>query len=162
MSGSKNRMNSEVQIRAAVNTDAAAIKNLIFGVLREYGLKPDPCGTDNDLNDIEANYCGRGGLFAVLENKRAEILGTVGLFPLDAETVELRKMYFAKELRGRGLGKKVLQTMIDRARELGFKRVYLETNTVLKEAVALYRKFGFVETAEKHSARCNQAFILNL
>jgi ribosomal protein S18 acetylase RimI-like enzyme len=52
--------------------------------------------------------------------------------------------------------------MIERAADLGFKRIYLETNTRLKEAIGLYRKFGFIETDEKHAARCDQAFILEL
>lgn len=152
----------EIAIRSATNRDCENAKNLIFGVLREYGLEPDPCSTDNDLDDLETNYQTRGGVFEILEDETGKLLGTVGLFPIDADTVELRKMYFAKELRGQGWGKLVLRQMIELARELDFKRIYLETNTVLTEAVALYKKFGFVETNEKHSPRCNQAFVLKL
>lgn len=152
----------QINRRAATNKDAATIKALIYGVLREYNLEPEPNGTDADLNDIETNYLTRGGLFEVLENETGEILGTVGLFPVNAETVELRKMYFAKSLRGRGYGRQTLEQMIDEARKLGFKRIYLETNSVLKEAVGLYQKFGFEPTTEKHSPRCDQAFILKI
>lgn len=153
---------NEITFRAATNRDGEKIRRIVFGVLREYGLEPDCAGTDADLNDIEANYIRRGGLFEVLENSAGEIVGTVGLYPLNAEIVELRKMYFAKEIRGLGLGKATLKRMIGRAAEFGFRRIYLETNTRLKEAIALYRKFGFIETDEKHAARCDQAFILNL
>jgi putative acetyltransferase len=152
----------EITFRAAANRDGEKIKQIVFGVLREYGLEPDCAGTDADLNDIEANYNERGGLFEVLETIQGEIVGTVGLYPITRETVELRKMYFAKEIRGLGLGKQTLQRMIERAAGLGFNRIYLETNTRLKEAIGLYRKFGFTETGEKHAARCDQAFILKL
>ncbi|MDQ4121620.1 MAG: GNAT family N-acetyltransferase [Acidobacteriota bacterium] len=152
----------EITFRAATNRDAEKIKEIVFGVLHEYGLKHDSSGTDADLNDIEASYIKRGGLFEVLETPAGEIVGTVGLYPITQETVELRKMYFAKEIRGLGLGKKTLQRMIERAAELDFKRIYLETNSRLKEAIGLYQKFGFKETDEKHAARCDQAFILNL
>ena len=152
----------EIFVRPATNDDAEKVKNLVFGVLREYGLEPEPDGTDTDLDDIEISYFGRGGLFEVLETERGELLGTVGLYPIDSETIELRKMYFAKELRGRGVGKQTLERMIKRAKELGFKRIYLETNSVLKEAIGLYTKFGFVETDEKHALRCDAAFILEL
>jgi putative acetyltransferase len=152
----------EIIFRAATNRDGERIKQIVFGVLREYGLEPDCAGTDADLNDIEANYSNRGGLFEVLETKADKIVGTVGLYPMTAEIVELRKMYFVKEIRGLGLGKQTLGRMIAAARELGFKRIYLETNTRLKEAIALYQKFGFVETEEKHAARCDQAFVLDL
>lgn len=152
----------EIRFRAATNDDCEAIKQIVFGVLGEYGLKPSPATTDSDLDDIEAGYIRRGGVFEVLETADGRILGTVGLYPMNEETVELRKMYFAKELRGRGLGKQALQRMIAAARELGFQQIYLETNSVLKEAIGLYRKFGFIETDEKHADRCDQAFVLKL
>lgn len=154
--------NDEIRHRSANRADGEKIRQIVFGVLREYNLEPDCDDTDADLNDIEANYIARGGLFEVLETASGEIVGTVGLYPLDRETVELRKMYFAREIRGRGLGKQTLQRIIESAATLGFKRIYLETNTRLKEAVGLYRKFGFAETEEKHAARCNQAFVLEL
>lgn len=155
-------MSDEIVFRAATNADAANVKNLIFGILREYNLQPEPGGTDADLDDIEANYIRRGGIFEVLESGGGELLGTCGLFPLDAETVELRKMYLAESLRGRGVGRETLERMIASARTLGFKRIYLETNSVLRAAVGLYQRFGFVETTEKHTARCDQAFILEI
>jgi putative acetyltransferase len=72
-------------------------------------------------------------------------------------------MYFAPELRGHGWGKKTLTRMIGRARELGFNRIYLETASQLKEAIGLYRSFGFTQTCEgMHSERCDQAFFLEL
>ena len=152
----------EIIFRAATNHDGERIRNLVFGVLREYGLEPDPGGTDDDLSDIEKNYIGRGGVFEILEDRQANLLGTVGLYPINSETVELRKMYFEKSLRGKGFGKLTLEKMIEEARRRGFRRIYLETNSVLKEAIHLYEKFGFGPTDEKHAARCDQAYILEL
>lgn len=155
-------MSENVRVRNATNADVENIKQLVFGVLREYNLEPDPNGTDSDLSDIEANYIERGGVFEVLEDEGGSLLGTVGLFPIDDKTIELRKMYLDKRLRGRGIGKQTLERMIELARRLGFQQIYLETNNVLREAVALYKKYGFQETSEKHSPRCNQAFVLNV
>lgn len=154
---------SEIFIRPATNADSEKVKALIFGVLHEYNLQPDPDGTDADLNDIEANYIEAGGAFEILEDADENLLGTIGLFPIDAETVELRKMYFDKSLRGRGFGKKTLERMIERARVLGFKKIYLETANALREAIRLYEKYGFKPTTEGiHSARCDVAYYLNL
>ena len=153
---------SEIFIRPATNADCEGVQKLVFGVLREYDLEPDLKATDLDIFDIETHYQNRGGVFEILEDEHGCLLGTVGLYPLDAETVELRKMYFAKELRGRGFGKKMLEKMIETARSLGYKKIYLETASVLKEAVALYEKYGFKPTAEKHTPRCDAAYILNL
>lgn len=153
---------AEIVIRPASNADGARVQNLVFGILREYGLEPDPNGTDRDIGDIETHYAARGGVFELLEDTAGNLLGTVGLYPIDAATIELRKMYFAPELRGRGMGRRTLARMIERARALGYKKIYLETASVLKEAVALYEKFGFEETDEKHTPRCDAAYFLNL
>jgi GNAT superfamily N-acetyltransferase len=152
----------EINIRAATNADCEKVQKLVFGVLGEYDLPLDTDATDRDIFDIEAHYITRGGVFEVLEDAAGNLLGTVGLYPLDAETIELRKMYFDKKLRGRGFGKKMLEKMIERARELGYQKIYLETASVLKEAVALYEKYGFAPTAEKHTPRCDAAYILEL
>jgi putative acetyltransferase len=156
-------MNDEIIFRSAKNADTKKIKNLVFGVLAEYGLTPDTDGIDADLDDIESNYINRGGVFEILEDKSGEILGTVGLFPLDKETIELRKMYFDKRLRGRGIGKKTLERMIETARRLGYKTIHLETASVLKAAIGLYKKYGFQPTTEGLNAeRCDAAFTLDI
>jgi len=159
----------EITVRPAGNADRERVKSLVGSVLREYGLTPEPLGTDADLEDLEKNYINRGGVFELLEDANGELLGTVGLYPMpsvDAEkpkTVELRKMYFVPQLRGQGWGKKTMTRMIETARELGFKRIILETHSVLKEAIGLYKSFGFLPSCEgKHSARCDQVFFLDL
>jgi putative acetyltransferase len=130
--------------------------------LAEFGLAPDYKGTDRDIMDIETHYLDRGGAFEVIKNGEGKIVGTVGLYPLNDETIELRKMYFAPEVRGRGLGQKLLQEMIEKARNLGYLRVYLETASVLKQAVHIYEKAGFTRVVEKHTPRCDQAYVLEL
>lgn len=154
--------NREIISRSASNADCERVQALVFGVLREYGLAPDPEGTDRDITDIEAHYLTRGGVFELIEDAQGSLLGTCGLYPMTEDTVELRKMYFSPELRGRGMGKKTLRRMIETARALGFKKIYLETAGVLKEAVALYEKFGFEPTDEKHTPRCDAAYTLDI
>lgn len=149
-------------VRAANNADVAAIQALVFGILKEFDLAADLRGTDLDITDIEANYLTRGGVFDVIVDDRGRILGTCGLYVLDDSTIELRKMYFAPEIRGRGLGKKFLARMIEKAKDLGYLRVYLETASVLKQAVHIYEKAGFRPVDVKHTPRCDQAYMLEL
>lgn len=152
----------KISFRTATNADCENVQSLVFEVLREYGLTPCLSSTDSDIADIESAYIERGGVFEVIEDANGNILGTVGLYPIDSERVELRKMYFAKDLRGKGFGKKTLQRMIEIAREKGYKQIYLETASVLKEAVGLYQSFGFQPTNEMHTPRCDQAYFLNI
>ncbi len=152
-----------LRLRVASNRDCEHITNLVFSVLREYDLKPDPASTDADIKDIDSSYFQRGGTFFVLEEKDGSIIGAYGLYPLEKHTCELRKMYLHKAYRGKGLGKLLLEDALTRARQLGFRRMTLETASVLKEAIALYKSYGFAEYTPDHlSSRCDQAYVLEL
>ena len=151
------------KLRPANNEDREKITDLVYGVLREYGLKPDGACTDADLKDIEHSYFGRGGTFSVLEEQDGSIVGAYGLYPVDKRTCELRKMYLRSSYRGKGLGKLLLEDALAEARRMGFERMTLETASVLKEAIALYKSYGFVEYEPEHlSSRCDQAYVLEL
>jgi len=153
----------EIRIRAATNKDTERIKALVFGVLAEYGWKPGQRSTDSDLDDIEGNYLRPGGLFELIEDKEGKLLGTVGLYPLDRDVCELRKMYFIPEIRNKGLGKRILERMIESARRRGFKRIELETASVLEAAAHLYTSYGFKPMERDGLApRCDKAFYLDL
>lgn len=151
------------RFRRASNKDREEVTRLVYGVLKEYGLEPDPTATDADLADIEQSYFVRGGTFVVLEDQGGSIVGAYGLYPLDNQTCELRKMYLHKSQRGKGLGKSLMEGALEEARRLGFARMTLETASVLKEAIALYESYGFSEYEPDHlSARCDQAYVLEL
>lgn len=156
------------RLRSAVHGDEAAVQALVFGILRSYGLSPDPELTDADLTDLEDSYARQGGRFTVLEAAQKgagqdgwEIVGTVGLLPLPGHPTvgELRKMYLHPDWRGRGLGKRLLEQALADAPELGFQEIVLETASVLAEAVALYRRYGFeprdVLPGHAPAARCD-------
>jgi putative acetyltransferase len=149
-------------LRAAQNTDAEQIKSLVFSVLREYGLQPDAASTDKDLDSIEETYFLNNGFFGVLiENDL--VVATIGLHRVTADTCELRKMYSHPSQRGKGVGKQLMAFALSKAKELGYQRVVLETASPLKEAINLYKKFGFQEYKPDHlSPRCDQAFELQL
>jgi len=156
-------MDTRPQLREATNADCHAVRELVFAVLEEYGLKPDPGSTDADLGDIEQSYFARGGTFRVLEDPDGSVVGAYGLYPMEHHTCELRKMYLRREYRGQGLGKHLLDDALAKARGLGFESVVLETASVLKEAIALYERYGFAPYRSDHlSSRCDQAYLLEL
>lgn len=151
------------RLRPADNKDCENLTRLVYGVLKEYGLKPDPACTDDDIKDIESSYFNRGGTFHVLEAEDSSIIGAYGLYPMDGRTCELRKMYLDKAHRGKGLGKFLLEDALSKAKQCGFERMILETASVLKEAIALYKSYGFIEYNPPHmSNRCDQAYLLEL
>jgi putative acetyltransferase len=154
---------SDLIIRDASNADGAAIREIVYTVLEEYGLAPDPDGTDADLADLEGNYWKSGGVFRVVLSVEGSVVGCGGLFGVTSTEAELRKMYLLRAARGRGLGRLLLKQLIADARRLGYQRVVLETASVLAEAIALYRSAGFSPVPREHlSSRCDQAWMLSL
>ena len=153
----------DIVIRPATNADCARVIALVSTVLAEFQLPFDPDSKDADLKDIEGSYLQAGGIFELIEDNEGKLLGTYGLFPLSNNTCELRKMYFLPEIRGLGLGKRVLERAVEHTLRLGFKAIVLETISVLKRAIHLYTRFGFVPTGMDHpNARVDQKYILEL
>ena len=151
------------RLRPANNKDCGKITELVCSVLKEYNLRPDPVVTDADIKDIEHSYFERGGTFYVLEEKDGSIVGAYGLYRVEKQTCELRKMYLHSAYRSKGFGKFLMGSALSEARQLGFKTMILETASVLKEAISLYKSYGFVEYEPEHlSSRCDQAYLLEL
>ncbi len=102
------------------------------------------------------NVLTPGGCILLAE-RDGEIIGTCALLKMDDGGFELAKMSVAEHAQGQGLGVLLGEAAIERAKELGAARVYLETNSVLTPAIALYEKLGFQHLALDDSpyARCN-------
>jgi GNAT superfamily N-acetyltransferase/predicted transcriptional regulator len=87
-------------------------------------------------------------LFALFDGKPA---GTCALVKLNETTFELSKMAVSPEAKGKGIGWLLGNAAIEKAKEAGFKRLYLESNTILNPAINLYYKLGFKRIAGKPS-----------
>ena len=72
-------------------------------------------------------------------------IGTCALIAMADGGYELAKMAVDESLHGYGIGYLIGTHMIEKAAQLGAHRLYLESNTMLKPAINLYRKLGFVE-----------------
>jgi molybdate transport system substrate-binding protein len=150
-------------IRPAIAADAPAIRALVASVLDEYRLAPDPGGIDRDLEDPIGAYAGRGGALDAVIDASGKLVGCCGVYPHGAGECELRKMYLAREVRGLGLGRRLLDRALAFARGKGFARVELETASVLESAIALYEAAGFRPLERRPAAcRCDRAFALQL
>jgi GNAT superfamily N-acetyltransferase len=131
-------------LRPTRRGDEPDVRKLIETILRTYGIALSLTETDADLADLKGYYARPGASFDVLiEESSGQIIGTVALEPHQAGDCELRKMYLDLRHRRRGLGKYLLMHAIHRARALGYCRVLAGTTAVLKEAIALYERFGF-------------------
>jgi GNAT superfamily N-acetyltransferase len=68
-----------------------------------------------------------------------------GLQRVDESTAEIKRMWVDPQWRGVGLGKRMLSELEDHARRIGYRRVILDTNAVLTEAITMYRRAGYTD-----------------
>jgi len=97
------------------------------------------------LSKSEYYIIEKGGhiFFAQIEKV---IVGTVALMPTkDPGIYELTKMAVSPNHRGFNIGQQLMQYCIDFAKEYQFKALLLYSNTILENAIHIYRKYGFIE-----------------
>ncbi|HEY2582610.1 MAG TPA: bifunctional helix-turn-helix transcriptional regulator/GNAT family N-acetyltransferase [Mucilaginibacter sp.] len=94
------------------------------------------------LDHARENIIDKGGhiLFALYKGRP---VGTCALVKLDDNTFELSKMAVSPEAKGKGIGLMLGNAVIALAKKADAKRLYLESNTLLKPAINLYNKLGF-------------------
>lgn len=138
----------EVLLRPIRPEDDAAVAAIIRTVMPEFGAS----GAGFAINDAEVDtmasaYDRPGAAYFVIEHGGV-VVGGGGVAPLDggdADTCELRKMYFLATARGLGAGRMMLERCLVEAERLGYRYCYLETLERMTTAQALYRAFGFEE-----------------
>jgi len=97
------------------------------------GHLADPQGTILDIG---------GTIFVALRDDR--VVGTAAITPHAPDEAELLKLAVAESERGRGLGRRLLNECIERARAMGMRRLVLVSSTKLGPALRLYESAGFV------------------
>jgi putative acetyltransferase len=135
-----------INIRKIQPGDNAKLAVIIRESLAEFGAnKPGTVYYDDTTDHLYELFQNPGSIYYVAE-QNGELLGGAGIFPsegLPPGTCELVKMYLRKEVRGKGLGKKLIETVLDFAKGFGYTNVYIETMPELRKAVSVYEKFGF-------------------
>jgi putative acetyltransferase len=156
-------------LREVRSDDDAAMAEIIHKVMPEFGA----CGpgfalADPEVDHLAQAYAQPGWAYFVLEQD-GRLLGGGGIGPLaggDPGVCELRKMYLLPEARGRGQGRALLQLCLETARQLGYRRCYLETLTGMDAAMRLYERAGFKRLCAPLGATghfgCDRWFALDL
>jgi len=134
--------------------------NLIGSVLAEYGLEQEPQGADRDVLEVEEFYQKKNGEFWVIE-RNSKLVGTGAYYPISRgeNAVEIRKMYLLPEARGFGLGKFLLIELEKAIAQKGFNQIWIETASVLKEAVQLYERYGYQPSTGVETLRCDKVYV---
>ena len=106
-----------------------------FGKIEEHDIE--------EFENIDKDIKNGGMIFFAVRNKKA--LATCMSKPLDGHTWEICKLGSNKDLPHKGAGSAVFEASMNWAIKNGAKRLFIVTNSTLKPALHIYRKFGFKE-----------------
>lgn len=157
------RVYREFRVRDWQQRDRIGAAAVIRQVLREYGLPWQPDSADRDVVTVEDSYHAIGGEFWVVETD-TKIVGTAAYYPIPrgVNAVEIRKMYLLPEVRGLGLGKYLLRELERAIASGNYREIWLETASVLAEAVKLYESSGYRPATGIETERCDLVYVKTL
>lgn len=140
-------METVPSLRRFEEKDEEAVYNLHISALKQAGTfidTPKSQELDQDLKNIEAIYINNNGEFFVttVDDK---VVGMGALCKVDDSTAEIKRMRVEPSLQGKGIGKLILDKLIEKARELGYKKLVLDVAEKQKGAQHLYESRGFKE-----------------
>ncbi len=122
---------------------ADAFAELNFAWLEKYFYIED---YDREVLTKPQEYILSKGGYIFLAKLNGEVVGTVALiFRGESEGFELSKMAVAETLQGKKIGQLLMDYSIQFAKDMGAKRIYLDSNRKLTPAITLYQKVGFKE-----------------
>tara|TARA_B100000446_G_C10482542_1_gene316535 strand:+ start:607 stop:1086 length:480 start_codon:yes stop_codon:yes gene_type:complete len=135
-----------LQIRAIKASDNEELAALLRSILIEMGVpKVGTAYADEALDCMYETYDVDQAEYFVIEED-GKLLGGAGIAALanyDGPVCELQKMYISASLRGKGVGKQLMDVCLDFAKTSGFEQVYIETMPYMEAAQKLYKKSGF-------------------
>ena len=132
-------------IRDFERGDQTAARQLILNGLADHWGTLD-LTLNPDLNDIAVSYAN--GIFLVacwVETLHATslLVGTGALIPEGSRSGRIVRMSVDRVLRRRGIGRALLDALIERGRERRYREIVLETTETWEDAVGFYQRYGF-------------------
>ncbi|MHA2299880.1 MAG: GNAT family N-acetyltransferase [Candidatus Thorarchaeota archaeon] len=88
-----------------------------------------------------------------------KIEGMGALHRLESDVAEIKRMYIRQKHRGKGLGKKMLRKLVEKAREFGYSSIRLDTGDYMKAAHQIYRSEGFIEIDQYQRCETPEPFL---
>lgn len=99
---------------------------------------------DGEISDLAGQYSEPAGCLILCYEDNFP-LGCVALRKFKDDICEMKRLYLRPQARGKGIGRTLANKIIEKAKELGYKKMQLDTIETMKEAIALYKSMGFKE-----------------
>ena len=143
---------NNIHLRTIEEKDNKEIAGLIRSVFREFKIdKPGTVYYDPTTDDLFNLFKKPLSIYWIAE-ENGKIIGGSGLYAtsgLPDGCAELVKLYLLPDLRGKGIGRMLMEKCFESAKSFGYSKLYLESMPELKKAIGMYEKAGFHFIAER-------------
>jgi putative acetyltransferase len=132
-------------VQAESHAQIAQTRELFLEYAESLGFSLCFQNFDKELAGLPGGYAPPDGRLLMAEYE-GQLAGCVALHKLETDTCEMKRLYLRAKFRGKGLGHALAETIIAEARDIGYRRMRLDTvEPVMKDAVVIYRRLGFNE-----------------
>jgi len=129
-------------IPATEETMLPRVRGLFEAYAASLPFELDFQGFSRELETLPGAYAPPSGcIFGAVSGER--MVGCVAVQKLERDIGELKRLYVVPDRRREGIGKRLLQAALAAAREMGYRRIRLDTVASMKEAICLYQNAGF-------------------
>jgi putative acetyltransferase len=143
----RNRIAGLSMTQASSPAQIAQVRELFLEYAQSLGFSLCFQNFDQELAGLPGDYRPPEGRLLLAEYE-GQVAGCVALHKLEPGICEMKRLYLRPAFRGKGLGRKLAEVILEEARSIGYERLRLDTvGPVMKDAVALYRTLGFREIA---------------
>lgn len=144
-------------IRPIRKEDDAQIAAIVRANLERYHLNiPGTAYFDPELDHLSAYYAKlpEKRCYCIAADAGERVIGGAGFAEFDGfeRCAEIQKLYLEDAAKGTGMGRRLLETVEQRAKAMGYRRLYLETHDALQAAIRLYEKMGYIQIRRPNSA----------
>lgn len=136
--------------------------NMLVSINPEFHLYLEIQHYDDEKENPSLKYALPDGRLYLDISDDGIARGCIALRKLSDGKGEVKRLYVRPEYRGKGIATALVERIIEDARNIGYKELYLDTLPELESAVRLYKSFGFEETGQYNDSPVDKTIFMKL
>jgi ribosomal protein S18 acetylase RimI-like enzyme len=135
-------MEQDIVYKKLEEKEILSAKELIMEYIKWLDMDLSFQNINEELNDFPKKYEEPDGAF-IIAKENNNIIGCVGMKKMDKKICEMKRLFVDDKYKGKGIGKKLVEIIIEEAQSKNYERMRLDTLNIMESALNIYYKNGF-------------------